>query len=78
MLKYKEAHRLYFSPNVDANRYYWNAKKIAFHVVLLFSGNVGAKCIYITSKITSYITFSKNENGIYVQRVAVHANFENF
>ncbi len=30
-------------------KYYCNAKKITFHVVLIFSGSVGAKCTYIAS-----------------------------
>ncbi len=50
-----------------------------FQVVLFFVGNVGAKCTYITSTIRQNgssdqpfpITFSKNENDIYVQKVAI-------
>ncbi len=57
---------------------------MAFHVVLLFSGTGGAKCTYITSSSKQTgssdqpipITFSKNENGIYVKKKAYLANFE--
>ncbi len=53
-------------------------------MVLLFSGNVGAKCTYITSNFKQngssdqpfLITFSKNENGIYVKKVVFLATFE--
>ncbi len=53
-------------------------------MVPLFSGNVGAKCTYTTSNFKQTgssdqpfpTTFSKNENGIYVQKVAFLANFE--
>ncbi len=53
-------------------------------MVLLFSGNVGAKCTYITSNFMQtgssdqpfLITFSKNEKGINVKKVAFLAIFE--
>ncbi len=53
-------------------------------MVLFFVGNVGAKCTYITSNYRQNgssdqpfpITFSKNENGIYVLKLAFLANLE--
>ncbi len=49
-----------------------------------FVGNVGAKCTYITSNLRQnwssdqpfLITFSKNEDDIYVQKVAFLDNFK--
>ncbi len=57
---------------------------MAFQVVLFLVGNVGAQCTYITSHVRHNgssdqpfpITLSKNENDIYVQKVAFVANFE--
>ncbi len=65
-------------------KYCCGAKYIAFHVVLFVDGNVGAKYIYITSNPRQNrtsdqafpITFSRNKNGIYVQKVVFPADFE--
>ncbi len=67
-------------------KYCWDAKKITFQVVLFLVGNVGAPCTYKTSNYRPNgssdqpfpITLSKNENDIYVQKVAFLANLKLF
>ncbi len=65
-------------------KHIWDAKKWPFKWCYFFVGNVGLKCTYITSNFRQNgssdqpfsITFSKNENGIYVQKGTFLDNFE--